>query len=96
MDLIGLSDSTTSSYEITTVSSCNHLAEYFHSKLHIYYRGRTVQILLYEPNMPIDKLCLKKENLRSQRTMSNYMTIKAYFLNSFPKNLSYDYYLIKQ
>ena len=24
------------------------------------------------------------------------MTIKAYFLNSFPKNLSYDYYPIKQ
>ena len=40
MDLIGLSDSTTSSYEITTVSSCNHLAEYFHSKLHIYYRKK--------------------------------------------------------
>ena len=69
MDLIGLSDSTTSSYEITTVSSCNHLAEYFHSKLHIYYRGRTVQILLYEPNMPIDKLGSKRKSQISKNNV---------------------------
>ena len=69
MDLIGLSDSTTSSYEITTVSSCNHLAEYFHSKLHVYYRGRTVQILLYEPNMPIDKLGSKRKSQISKNNV---------------------------